>query len=102
MTLSPIAEELLFRGLVFSGIRSRWGDRTAAVVQATAFALAHLANYGLVPFQPLLDLFWLPSMFVAATAFQYVAVRSRSLWPPILAHCAYNLGMTTMAFVLLG
>src|SRR5262245_6678358 len=100
MTLSPVGEEYLYRGLIFSAVRSRWGDRTAIVTQSCIFALAHLANYGLVPFRPVLNVFWLPSMFAAATVFQYIVIRSQSLWPSVLAHCAYNLGMTILVFIL--
>jgi len=40
------------------------------ITQAIAFALVHLVHYGLVPFQPVLILFWLPSMFVVALIFR--------------------------------
>lgn len=39
--LAPLAEELLWRGLVFRGLRSRWPLAPAAVATALAFGLWH-------------------------------------------------------------
>ena len=40
--LAPACEELLFRGVVLSGLRARWGDLPAVALSAIAFGLAHV------------------------------------------------------------
>lgn len=93
LVLSPIGEEILFRGYVLHVGGRRWGYGVAMGVQSALFAVLHLAHYGLQPFDPWLCAVWLPSMAGAAAAFGWVAVRSRSLGPAILAHSAFNLAM---------
>lgn len=99
-TFSPFAEEILYRGLIMSGVSREWTGRAGMTAQATAFSLVHLAHYGLAPWQPVLILLWLPSMFAVALTFGGIVRASRSLWPAMLAHSAYNLGMTVIAFML--
>ena len=38
---APIVEEMMFRGLLFNGLRSRWGFVIGAVVSSAIFALSH-------------------------------------------------------------
>jgi membrane protease YdiL (CAAX protease family) len=47
---SPIGEEFLFRGYIQKSFSDEWGPKVGQIVQAGAFALVHLAHYGLMPF----------------------------------------------------
>lgn len=101
MIFSPLGEEFLYRGFLLTAFTDRWGARTALHVQAGAFALAHLAHYGLAPLQPGLLVVWLPSMYFAALAFGWLVRSGRSLWPAVLGHAVFNLGMNAIVFLAL-
>jgi uncharacterized protein len=101
MLISPLAEEFIFRGFVMTAAGRRWSPRVGMMVQAAAFAVVHLAHYGLVPFQPLLLLLWLPAMFFVSLVFGWLVWRSRSLWTAVVAHSAFNLGMVACVFLFL-
>ncbi len=61
--VAPVAEELLFRGLLLYGFevpRKRWGSAVAALLSSLAFAAAHLNFWGFFAFAGLgLVLAWL-------------------------------------------
>lgn len=96
---SPLGEEFLYRGYMLAGFGQRWGIRTAMVLQASAFALVHLAHYGLDPLQPVLIVIWLPSMFAAALILGWIVVKSGSVWVGVLSHAVFNAGMNGLVFV---
>jgi membrane protease YdiL (CAAX protease family) len=77
--VSPLAEEVFFRGmlqtLLLSFLRSRW---LAIVVTSLLFALPHEPLYAL------------PALFVLAIFLGYAYERSGCLWPPILMHVLFN------------
>jgi len=75
----PAAEEMLFRGLFQSMIRSLISSPWAAIVLTSGlFAMIH-ANAG----------HW-PALFVLAIAMGYSYEKSGSLWRPIFIHCLFN------------
>ena len=78
--LTPLIEELMFRGLLFLTLRNRFGAFNAALLSSLFFSGVHF--YTLPGF---LMTFW--SGFVWAAAFE----RARSLLPGIAAHGIYNL-----------
>lgn len=84
VTLGPITEELLFRGLLLSALLRRMRPLAAVLVSALVFALAHLP-----------DLHWLwygvPNLALLGIAFAWLRLRSGSLWPAIVAHACNNL-----------
>jgi membrane protease YdiL (CAAX protease family) len=75
--LGPFAEELFFRGL---GVRvlATFGVAPAVLVSALLFGLVH----GL--------LVALPTLVVFGLGLAWLRIRSRSLWPAIIAHAGYN------------
>ena len=77
---APVFEELAFRGLLFGVFRRRFQWRTAAMLSAALFAIAH--GYGLIGF---LSVFW--SGVIWAWAYE----RTGSLWPGMIAHAVNNL-----------
>lgn len=101
MIFSPLGEEFLFRGFLLKSFEVEMGFKTANIIQALGFAIAHLAHYGLLPFQPLLILVWLPSMFIAALVFGWIVKRSGSIWIGFLSHVFFNFGMNAVVFIML-
>lgn len=101
MIFSPLGEEFLYRGFLLRAGSARWGDRAGNVVQAAAFAIVHLAHYGLLPVQPALIALYLPTNFVVALVLAWMVRRSGSLWVAVVAHSVYNLGLNALVFGLL-
>ena len=79
--LTPVLEEIVFRGLLFATLRRRLPLAAAAPASAAVFALAH--GYGLLGF---LAVFW--SGLLWAVAYE----KTGSLLPSIAAHAVDNLG----------
>lgn len=78
--LTPIFEEIVFRGLLFATLRRRFGVAPAAVLSAAVFAGAH--GYGVLGFAAV---FW--SGLLWAWSYE----RTGSLLPSMAAHAADNL-----------
>jgi membrane protease YdiL (CAAX protease family) len=75
--VGPIVEELTYRGAGMT-LLQRWGAAMAVIVTAVGFGLGH----GLVLALPALVFFGL------ATAF--LRLRTNSVYPSMLVHCAFN------------
>ena len=75
---APVAEELVFRGLVLAGLRTRLDDRAAIAAQALLFAALHGT--------PAAMLYALGMGLV----FSLAAVRTGSIWPGITLHIVNN------------
>lgn len=78
MIAAPIAEEVLFRGFLFGGLRRYWGFVPAALVSGAVFSLAH-GYIGLI----------IPFMLVGAVL-AFVYERSGSLLTAIATHFIFN------------
>ena len=77
--LAPLVEEMLFRGLLQSMVRSYFhGPWTAILISSAVFAVIH-ENFT----------HW-PSLFVLAVGLGYAYEKSGSLLRPILMHAAFN------------
>lgn len=81
--LAPVAEELLFRGLLHRALRRRRGVLAATLLSSALFAVVHL-DVGLS--QPLALVGLLLVGIVLALAYE----RTGRLLVPIVAHAAYN------------
>lgn len=101
MIFSPLGEEFLYRGFLLKSFETEWNFRVGLIVQASVFAIAHLAHYGLLPFQPILLLVWLPSMFFAALVLGWIVKKSESIWIGVISHLFFNLGMNAVVFLML-
>lgn len=75
--LGPVVEELLYRGAGLS-IFLRFGAPVAVVVTALPFALGH----GLIR--------TLPALLLFGIVIALLRLRTRSVYPSILVHCAFN------------
>ncbi len=88
IVLTPVFEEIVFRGLLFATLRRRFGLGTAAVLSAAIFAVAH--GYGVLGFAAV---FW--SGLLWAWAYE----RTGSLLPSMASHAADNL-MASLSVIL--
>lgn len=79
VVIAPIAEELFFRGFVYTALRERIGIVGAIVLSALIFALYH-ANLWLI----------IPVVFLGM-ALAWLFETQESLGPPLLFHGLYNL-----------
>ncbi len=77
--LSPIAEEIFFRGILYQYMR-RWGRPVAVVLSTLIFALVHF---------PGINLFH----FVGGLLFVIVYEKEKNLMTPIIVHILGNLGV---------
>lgn len=86
--LGPVAEEVLFRGVLLSWARSWMKDATAIVATALLFALIH-PQYGL----------GMGTIFVYGLIFAWARIKSGDLVVPILLHVLMN-GFATLLALL--
>jgi membrane protease YdiL (CAAX protease family) len=86
VVLAPVAEEALFRGVVYPGLRHALGPWLAVPLSAVLFGLAHRA-FGAAPV-----------VFSSAlgVAFALLVEGSGSLWPSVLAHVLVNTKLVVM------
>ncbi len=87
---AAISEELLFRGVIFSGLRKSMSLWPAALVSSVVWALLHLVSGNLAVAAVL-------AVFGVALAWAYE--RSGSLWAPIAAHM-FNNTLAVLALLL--
>ena len=83
--VTPITEEIFFRGFVFSGLVSRLGWGWALVVSAVVFSLSHLSVETLIP------------IFVTGLLLGWLYRQTGSLWPSIFAHAGQNALVVALA-----
>lgn len=83
--LTPIFEEIIFRGILFRGLRERLPFWVSAAIVSVLFALAHAQwNVGV-------------DTFILSLALCYLVEKSDSIGPGIMLHAIKNL----MAFIFL-
>jgi len=78
VVMAPLAEELYFRGFLFTGFANSWGWGWGAVVSATVFSLAHTQ----------LTLFF--PLFALGFGLAWVYRHTGSLWTSITLHAVFN------------
>lgn len=82
---APLWEEYIFRGLLFTGFRRHYGAKKAALISAFIFAVFHVG----VPF-PI-------SQFFGGILLAAIYDETKSMWPPMLLHGAWNGLVTALA-----
>ncbi len=90
--LPPFAEELLFRGFLFEGLKKSMPVIYAGILTSLVFAAAHLPEGGGGPF-------WIGAIdvFILSLVLVYLKQKTKSLWPGIFLHAIKN----TVAFIYL-
>ncbi len=98
ITLGPLVEELVFRGILFYFVlfllsrRLRDAGWPAVVVIAAAFAASHVGKAGITALQ-------IGTIFLTGTLYGWLRKGSGSTVPPFCAHVAYNAVLLGIAFV---
>ena len=88
--LAPAAEELFFRGLIYTALRQRLGIAAAAAASSAVFAAGHIDAVGVVAASFIMGI-------ALALAYEY----TRSLWVAIAIHALNNTLATVLAYLLL-
>ena len=78
LALAPVCEELLFRGVLYQSLRQRIGVWWGIVASAVIFAVLHM--------QPAM----IPELLLLGVVTALALEQTRSLYPCILLHMAYN------------
>ena len=88
--LGPIAEEVVFRGMLLTALLRR-GRRYAVIVSSAVFALIHLVDPSAA--------FSVPFLFVLAVVLASERLRTGGLGRPIAIHAGFNLVTVIAVFV---
>ncbi len=96
--LPPVAEEVLFRGFIFEGLKKAMPVIMAGILVSALFAVAHLPEGG--SSGPL----WIGAIdtFTLSLALVYLKQKTNSLWPGILLHALKNIIAFVALFVVGG
>ncbi len=86
--VAPLAEEVFFRGVLYTLVRERWGVWIGVIVSSLVFAVGHLSVPLAVP------------AFILGCLSALLYERTRSLWPSLIIHCLNNAG-TLLTYLLL-
>ena len=76
--LAPIAEEIFFRGFLFTGLRQRYGVIKALLLSSAIFAGFHFQLVAIIP------------TFLMGCVLAYARHRTGSIWPGIILHFSIN------------
>lgn len=104
MTFSPIGEELLYRGLIHESFVPRFGINKASIIDSLAFAIVHLAHFGIVfinenwEFLFFPSVLWMIFMFITSRLFFQCRRKTESIYGAILSHAGFNFAMTYFIF----
>lgn len=104
MIFSPIGEEFLYRGVVHGSFVSRFGEVRASYFDGLAFALTHLAHFGIVytalgwSFLPIPAVLWVLSMFAVSQVFFRCKLLCDSIWGAVFSHAGFNFTMMYFIF----
>ena len=89
VVITPIVEEILFRGFILAGLTLALGNIRGLLISSMMFALVHI------------DLDVMPIIFVSGMLTAWLYMRTGSLWPPIAMHAANNM-IATIEYEFLG
>jgi membrane protease YdiL (CAAX protease family) len=94
--LPALAEEIVFRGFLYTGLRRRFPFWSATLITSVLFAIPHLQFGENAP------LLWVAAIdtLILSTVLCYVRERTNSLWPGILIHALKN-GIAFVALFLI-
>lgn len=84
--LPPIAEEIMFRGFLFSSLRQKFRMRYAVILTSLLFGVAHLQFGSGAP------LLWVAALdtFTLSVVLSTLREKTGSLWPGIYLHALKN------------
>ncbi|MFO0590138.1 MAG: type II CAAX endopeptidase family protein [Polyangiaceae bacterium] len=76
--VTPLVEEVMFRGALFGTLRRRHSAPLVVLMTASLFAMVHLQSQILVP------------IAIVGAALAFLRVASGSIWPGVVLHVAFN------------
>jgi membrane protease YdiL (CAAX protease family) len=82
--VAPVVEELVFRGVLLSGLASRMRIGWAIAASAVIFGCVHLPDFRFAWYP-------VPALVLLGLVLAWLRVRTRSLWPSITLHATNNL-----------
>ena len=85
--LTPIWEEMFFRGIVFRRLSLRYKTTTAAVVSSIVFGMMHFGGSSMF------------HAFLVGVLFCYIYARTQNIWVPIILHGLGNFISTVALLV---
>jgi len=88
VVLAPLVEEVMFRGLLYLPLRTKFGPVTAGVIVAAVFAAVHMYAAGAGHF------------FILGLMLVWLVEATGTLWTPVLVHCLYNGLMIALTIIL--
>jgi membrane protease YdiL (CAAX protease family) len=107
LLFSPIGEEIFFRGFLQQALQEKFSVTTSTLSEAGLFGVVHLCHHGLfltaagISIRPVSGAIWVALMFATALLFAWLRQRSRSLYPAMLCHAAFNATMNVWIFSML-
>lgn len=78
VVITPIVEEIMFRGFMLAGLTLALGNIRGMLITSAVFALVHF------------DFDLMPIFFVSGMLIAWLYMRTGSLWPPIALHAMNN------------
>jgi len=93
-TIGPVAEELLFRGLLYNALRRRMVPLIAVVLQSLVFVLVH---YNM----PETNVIYLLAIFISGVVLAGVYEWRKTIWSPIALHVLMNFAFAGPVIVLM-
>jgi uncharacterized protein len=89
-TMSPLAEEIYFRGFLLKNLENRFGFRMANIIQGFCFGLVHIAYSWLVVFD--INVIWgmVPSIMLIGIVYGWTRKASNSILAAIITHSMAN------------
>ena len=104
MTFSPIGEELFYRGFVHGSFQVNVGDNKASCLDSLAFAVTHLAHFGIVynsgnwKFLIIPAILWVLLMFITSRIFYICKKKTGSILGAVISHAGFNITMMYFIF----
>ena len=84
--IAPFVEEMLFRGVFLRSFLMNYSASNAIVLSSLLFALYHM------------NIYQLPVAFLFGCFSAWLYVKTRSLWPSVMAHTTYNCLATLFSY----
>lgn len=104
MIFSPFGEEFLYRGIIHTSFANKFGKNKASIIDSSAFALTHLAHFGIVyindswKFLSVPALLWVIIIYFTGRLFNFCRVKTNSVFGAVICHAGFNLAMIYFIF----